>query len=140
MNYLAHAYLSFNNEKVLVGNMISDFVKGSTRFRYERLIQEGIMLHRKIDAYTDSHEMTRQVKEIFRPEYRLYSGPIVDIIYDHFLAKDATMFEKDRLMAFTHEVYEVLEKYAAILPARFLYMLPYMKSENWLFNYQFHTG
>ncbi|HEY8657933.1 MAG TPA: hypothetical protein VIL78_02790, partial [Hanamia sp.] len=86
MNYLAHAFLSFNNADILTGNMISDFVKGKAKFDYPGEIQKGIHLHRLIDSFTDSHEVTARAKKFFRPQYRLYSGAFVDIVYDHFLA------------------------------------------------------
>ena len=90
MNFLAHAYLSFQHPGVTVGNMISDFVKGSKKDTLPYDVRQGVMLHRAIDAYTDSHEVIGSVKAFFRPHYRLYSGAIVDIIFDHFLATDAT--------------------------------------------------
>jgi acyl carrier protein phosphodiesterase len=141
MNYLAHAYLSYNHPQVLVGNMISDFVKGKAQFRYERLIQVGIQLHRRIDSFTDDHEMTRQAKEFFRPYYRLYSGAIVDVLYDHFLANDVDIFNEGHpLQLFSQRTYQLLEEQAAHLPERFLLMLPYMKAQDWLANYQFRLG
>jgi acyl carrier protein phosphodiesterase len=140
MNYLAHAYLSFNHPQVLVGNMISDFVKGKARFEYERLVQAGIQLHRDIDCFTDTHEATREAREIFRPQYRLYSGAIVDVLYDHFLATDPEEFSDASLLQFTQTAYSHLEQHAADLPGRFLLMLPYMKSENWLYNYRYPFG
>ncbi len=86
MNFLAHALLSFGDEDFLTGNMISDFVKGKRKFDYPVAIQKGIHLHRMIDEFTDFHPITEKAKELFRYDYRLYSGPFVDIVYDHFLA------------------------------------------------------
>ncbi len=93
MNYVAHAYLSFNQPEILVGNMISDFVKGKTKFNYSPGIQNGITLHRAIDEFTDAHPATKRAKEFFRPAYRLYSGAFVDIVYDHFLSLDTKEFK-----------------------------------------------
>ena len=141
MNYLAHAYLSYNHPQVLVGNMISDFVKGKAQFRYERLIQVGIQLHRRIDSFTDDHDATRRAKEVFRPYYRLYSGAIVDVLYDHFLANDENIFHTAHpLLQFTQETYAVLEEHTVHLPERFVVLLPYMKTQNWLYNYQYRLG
>ena len=92
MNYLAHAYLSFDDREILTGNIISDFVKGKKKFNYPSRIQAGIMLHRLIDNFTDEHAATREAKEFFRPHYRLYSGAFIDVVYDHFLATDETEF------------------------------------------------
>lgn len=121
--------------------MISDFVKGKAQFRYERLIQVGIQLHRSIDSFTDDHEATRRAKEVFRSYYRLYSGAIVDVLYDHFLANDETIFnDANPLLSFSEQTYAVLEEYTVHLPERFVVMLPYMKTQNWLYNYQYRLG
>ncbi len=100
MNFLAHAYLSFDHPEILVGNMISDFVKGNARFQYAEAIQQGITLHRRIDCFTDGHEATKNMKDFFREYYRLYSGPITDILYDHFLANDAEFFRTIHFLNF----------------------------------------
>ena len=88
MNYLAHVVLSFDQPEILTGNMISDFVKGKTKFNFSPIVQKGIHLHRLIDTFTDFNPVTKKAKEFFRPEYRLYSGAFVDVVYDHFLAND----------------------------------------------------
>jgi acyl carrier protein phosphodiesterase len=140
MNYLAHALLSFNQPQILLGNMISDFVKGRKKFAYPVNVQHGIQLHRDIDTFTDAHSATAKAKEIFRPHYRLYSGAIVDVVYDYFLANDETIFPSDSLYSFTSSVYEQLEEQNNWLPQPFLYMLPYMKRDNWLYNYRTKEG
>ena len=140
MNFLAHAYLSFGNRKILVGNMISDFVKGAAKNRFPADIRQGIELHRAIDSFTDLHPATKKAKEIFRPSYRLYSGAIMDILYDHFLARDTMIFSKDSLQQFTGEVYAALEEEAVHLPVHFVQVLYYMKMEDWLYHYQYEEG
>jgi len=140
MNYLAHAYLSFDHPEILVGNLISDFVKGKKKFAYPRGIQQGITLHRIIDTFTDGHEATKAAKEIFRPHYRLYSGAFVDVVYDHFLAIDENEFSEVSLFNFSQEIYTVLEKHGEWLPEPFAAMFPYMKTQNWLFNYRIPRG
>ncbi|MBN8788754.1 MAG: DUF479 domain-containing protein [Terrimonas sp.] len=140
MNYLAHAYLSFNDADVLVGNMISDFVKGKQKDSYPAGIHKGIMLHREIDSFTDAHPATAKAKEFFRPAYRLYSGAFIDIVYDHFLANDNIIFPEKALMDFSQATYSILDKYNNDLPLTFKAMLPYMKQHNWLFNYRYRWG
>jgi acyl carrier protein phosphodiesterase len=140
MNYLGHAYLSFHSPQLLVGNMISDFVKGSDQFLFSGNIQKGIALHRMIDEFTDSHPTTKKAMEIFRPYYRLYSAPIMDILYDHFLANDEDLFDDVSLKEFAYDTYQQLENNALHLPSRFLFMLTYMKAENWLYNYKYVEG
>ncbi len=92
MNYLAHAYLSFGDSNVLVGNMISDFIKGKKQYDYPLAIQHGIQLHRAIDSFTDAHPATKNIAAIFKPRYRLYGGAFADIVYDHYLANDTVIF------------------------------------------------
>jgi acyl carrier protein phosphodiesterase len=140
MNYLGHAYLSFNSPQILVGNMISDFVKGKEQFMFSGNIQKGIALHRAIDEFTDHHPATQKAMEIFRPYYRLYSAPIMDILFDHFLANDQTFFNEASLKEFTQNTYRHLEINSVHLPARFLQVFTYMKTEDWLYNYKYAEG
>ena len=140
MNYLAHAYLSFDHEEILVGNLISDFVKGKNKFNYPEEIQKGIALHRAIDTFTDAHEATKLAKNVFRPHYRLYSGAFVDVVYDHFLATDANEFSEETLRIFSEKVYSILDKHIEYLPMPFARMFPYMKLQNWLLNYRSKWG
>lgn len=139
MNFLAHAYLSFQHPEILVGNMISDFVKGKKKFDYPAAILKGIMLHRAIDEYTDRHPATKQAAGFFHTEYRLYSSAFIDIVYDHFLANDLRIFTPSHpLEAFAADTYRQLEPLSNYFPTPFYQMFPYMKSQNWLLNYR-HT-
>ncbi len=141
MNYLAHAYLSFDEPEILTGNMISDFVKGKTKYSYPDGIQKGIQLHRSIDSFTDNHPATARAKSYFRKDYRLYSGAFVDVVYDHFLACDANQYMTyGNLESFSKGVYLSLEKYYALLPTGFRNMFPYMRKHNWLYNYRLKEG
>ena len=140
MNYLAHAYLSFNRPGILVGNMISDFVKGKKKYEYPEEIQQGILLHREIDRFTDTHVATREAKEIFRPAYRLYAGALMDVVYDHFLALDENEFTDEDLKIFTINTYALLDQFTVHFPEKFSMMYPYMKAHNWLYNYRYRQG
>lgn len=132
--------MSFDQPEILVGNMISDFVKGKKKFDYPSGIQKGIQLHRFIDTYTDAHPATARAKEVFRPHYRLYSGAIIDVLYDHFLAIDTSVFGIQSLSAFTEKTYNLLEQYRQWFPASFAAMFPYMKTQNWLLGYSTREG
>lgn len=120
--------------------MISDFVKGKKKFDYPAEVQLGIHLHREIDRFTDEHEATREAKQVFRPAYRLYSGAFVDVAYDHFLANDETEFSEETLFDFAKATYAELDRQAGWMPERFAHMFPYMKQQNWLFNYRTRWG
>jgi acyl carrier protein phosphodiesterase len=141
MNFLAHAHLSFNQPQIVVGNMISDFVKGRLQFDYPPIIQKGIQLHRAIDNFTDTHEVTKEIKFFFRPQYRLYAGAFTDVVYDHFLANDSAEFltETD-LKTFALSTYQILETNFDLLPQNFQQVLPYMTKYNWLYNYKSREG
>lgn len=140
MNFLAHAYLSFNHPEILVGNMISDFVKGKKKFEYSQGIQHGIALHRQIDLFTDEHEATKEARQFLKPAVGLYSGAFVDVAYDHFLANDINEFTDASLNNHAINTYSILTKYYDVLPATLQSMLPYMQSQNWLYNYKSITG
>ena len=141
MNYLAHAHLSFGRPQILVGNMISDFVKGKKQFDYSLPIQKGIRLHRSIDSFTDAHPVTKEMKQVFRPAYGLYAGAFTDIVYDYFLANDKNEFSSNAaLEQFSYETYTILEGQLTGLPLIFQQMFPYMKSYNWLYNYRNQWG
>ncbi|MGN6604339.1 MAG: ACP phosphodiesterase [Ginsengibacter sp.] len=141
MNYLAHAYLSFNDSFLLTGNMISDFVKGKKKFEYPLAIQKGIALHRAIDEFTDFHPVISKAKELFREEYRLYSAPLVDIVFDHFLAVDTEQFsEHNALKLFAEKTYQQLLENTFHFPESFQRIFPYMRSQDWLYGYSFKEG
>jgi acyl carrier protein phosphodiesterase len=140
MNYLAHAYLSFDKPGILVGNMISDFVKGKKQYDYPVTIQQGIRLHRAIDNYTDQHDATREAKVFFKASVGLYAGAFVDVVYDHFLATDEDQFSEEGWRIFSQNVYRDLAANADFFPEKFARMFPYMRSQDWLFNYRFDWG
>jgi acyl carrier protein phosphodiesterase len=140
MNYLAHAYLSFEKPGILVGNMISDFVKGRKQYEFPITIQQGIRLHRAIDNYTDQHDATRAGKFYFKSSVGLYAGAFMDIVYDHFLANDVSQLPGEGWKQFSQNVYAGLEESSVFLPEKFARMLPYMRSQDWLFNYRFDWG
>lgn len=132
--------MSFNDPEILLGNLISDFVKGKKKFDLPQGIQNGITLHRAIDTFTDTHEATRKAKEVFRPHYRLYAGALVDVLYDHFLATDESEFSEQSLLDFSQKVYSSIDKQEQWFPEHFALMFPYMKEHNWLYNYRTRWG
>jgi acyl carrier protein phosphodiesterase len=136
MNFLAHQLLSGGDHQLMVGNFIADFVKGRTALgQFEREIVKGIELHRAIDAFTDTHPVVAQSKDRLRSKYRHYSGVIVDVFYDHFLARYWNHYHPTPLSDFAQTVYQVMEEHHSILPNEVRQMLPYMSRGNWLVNY-----
>lgn len=137
MNYLAHAWLSFHQPEIVVGNMISDFVKGKKQYEFSPGIQKGIRLHRAIDNFTDTHPATKKLKAFYHPHYRLYSGAFTDVTYDHFLANDINEFPSaEALKAFSAATYTILEAHFSVLPPGFQRLFPYMRSQDWLYHYR----
>jgi acyl carrier protein phosphodiesterase len=135
MNYLAHIYLSGNNKEIAIGNFISDSVRGNKYKSFPKEIQKGILLHREIDTFTDAHEIFRKSTKRLHKNYGHYSGVIVDIFYDHFLAKNWENYSDIPLEEFTTSFYKVLDANFDILPQRVQHLMPYLVKDNWLLNY-----
>ncbi len=141
MNFLAHVYLSGDDTQLMIGNFIADFVKGrNLGDRYSAEIVQGIELHRAIDKFTDQHEVVQSSKDRLRPKYRHYSGVIVDMYYDHFLAKNWEAFHKMPLADFALRFYSVITAHESILPEDVQRMMPYMIRGNWFLNYAYKEG
>lgn len=140
MNFLAHAYLSFGIEEVLVGNFAADFIKGKDIQRYDKAILIGILLHREIDAFTDSHPLVRAGQSYLRPRFRHYSTVITDIFFDYFLGKNWDKYSDFSLEKFVDQTYTILERHLPFLPDSFREMFIWMKSQNWLYHYRELAG
>ena len=140
MNYLAHAYLSGEDEGILIGNFIADAVKGKTMNEYSDEVRRGIILHRFIDEFTDNHPLHKASRAKLHQRYGHYSGVLIDIFYDHFLAKNWQDYSKVSLEEYTDWLYKLLGDHRQILPERIQYMLKYMIPQNWLLNYAHFEG
>ena len=135
MNYLAHVYLSGDNEETLIGNFIADHVKGKAIMGFSDGIKAGIKLHREIDQFTDSHPQFLESKKRLAHNYRKYAGVIVDMFYDHFLAANWQDYSDEDLQLFTQRVYRIMMNRYLKLPKKTKYILPFMAKSNWLMNY-----
>ena len=109
MNFLAHIYLSGDNDLVTIGNFIADGVKGNDYKKFPEELQTGILLHRAIDTYTDAHDTVKQSTRRLHQRYSHYSGVIVDILYDHFLAKNWDNYSNIPLAIYAERFYDSLE-------------------------------
>jgi len=137
MNFLAHIYLSGQDELIKIGNFMADTVKGKNYQDYPKKIKTGILLHRFIDSYTDSHVVFRRTTRRLHPNYGHYSGVLADMFYDHFLCKNWQKYSNENLYHFVQKFYVSMRKNRNILTERAKNMLPYMERANWLYNYQF---
>ena len=107
MNYLAHILLSGDNPEIIIGNFMADSIKGKQYKIYPEQVQIGVLLHRHIDTFTDNHHIVRQSTKRLHKKYSHYSGVIVDIFYDHFLAKNWDLYSAIPLDLFVQEVYQL---------------------------------
>jgi acyl carrier protein phosphodiesterase len=140
MNFLAHIYLSGDNDLIKIGNFMADGIRGK---HYDYLpfeVQKGIVLHRAIDTYTDAHPVFRQSTKRLHSRYHHYAGVIVDVFYDHFLAKNWASYSNEKLEDFVERFYQSLETHQEILTEKTVHMKPYMIQHNWLVNYQYTKG
>lgn len=135
MNFLAHIYLSGDDDDVTIGNFIADGIKGKRYLNYPPGISKGIVLHRAIDTFTDAHSTVHQSTARLHKNYGHYSGVIVDILYDHFLAKNWSQYHSQPLADYVEDFYTLLRENFTSLPARIQRMMPYMMADNWLLNY-----
>lgn len=135
MNFLAHLYLSGNDEQLMIGNFIADSVKGSAFKNYSEGIAKGIRLHRAIDFYSDNHPVFLQSVIRLRPNYRKYAGVIVDIFYDHFLAKNWKDYSEKPLEQYADEVHSLMMKNVFQMPANSLMFLKYAMRTNRMVSY-----
>lgn len=135
MNFLAHIYLSGSNHQIQIGNFIADGIRGNQFLHFEKDIQKGIRLHREIDSFTDNHPVFRITKHRLHEEFGHYSGVIVDIFYDHILAKNWNQYHETSLAVFAQQFYQILEKNKEIFTPKIQNMQTYMIAQNWLLSY-----
>lgn len=140
MNFLAHLYLSGNNDSIKIGNFMADGIRGKQFEDFPTEIKKGILLHRAIDSYTDAHPVFRQSTNRLHQNYHHYSGVIVDVFYDHFLAKNWSTYSSEKLEEFVDRFYESLSENQAILTLKTQNLMPYMIKQNWLVSYRSVDG
>jgi acyl carrier protein phosphodiesterase len=140
MNFLAHLYLSFNNEEIMIGNFIADHVKGKQITQFSEGIRSGILLHRAIDTFTDTHPVVDASKARLRPAFRKYAPVVADVFYDHFLASEWNKVSDVPLNEFSDQFFNIAFSNILKLPERTQRMLPVMKEHDWLNNYSTVTG
>lgn len=140
MNFLAHLYLSGDNDFIKIGNFMADGIRGKQYLHFPDEIKKGIILHRAIDTYTDSHDIFKQSTKRLHEKYHHYAGVIVDILYDHFLAKNWTKYSNENLEHFITRFYNSLYDNFDVLTEKTQDLMPYMIQQNWLSSYQTIEG
>lgn len=132
MNFLAHFYLSGNDTGLLLGNFLADSVKGKKYLEYPPEVQKGILMHRFIDHFTDTHPVTERTKQKLRPRFHHYAPVVVDVFFDHFLARNWSRFSTISLELYAQQVYDKLQVESAIFPEKSKHILKYMRMHDWL--------
>jgi len=135
MNYLAHLHLGGPAPHQLLGSLYGDFVKGPLDGRWPQAIEAGIRLHRRIDLFTDTHPLVRDARALFPAARRRVSGILLDLFFDHCLARDWADYAEVPLPTFTGQVYRVLADQAA-LPGALARIAPRMAEQDWLGSYR----
>ncbi|REJ82321.1 MAG: DUF479 domain-containing protein [Bacteroidetes bacterium] len=140
MNFLAHTLLSGDDVDLMIGNFIADYVKGNKKDHYPEPIRKGIILHRYIDDFTDHHPVQLKSRHRLFERHGHYSGVLVDLFYDHFIAKNFHEFSSVSLEEFTTRTYNLLIQNAEFLPERVKEFLPFMIEKNWMLSYESLEG
>tara|TARA_R110002020_G_scaffold51730_1_gene146218 strand:+ start:988 stop:1590 length:603 start_codon:yes stop_codon:yes gene_type:complete len=135
VNFLAHIYLSGDNDLITIGNFMADGIKGTRYLKFPPDIQKGIILHRAIDTFTDAHPIVKKSTRRLHKKYSHYSGVIVDILYDHFLAKNWDQYHPQPLADYVANFYQMLDENFELLTPRIQKMVPFMVADNWLLSY-----
>ncbi len=141
MNHVAHCYLSFGDEDTLLGNFIADFVKGNRWQAYPSGVQRGILLHRRIDSFTDTHAATHECTALLRPYAGRYAGPVMDILFDHLLVKDWALHAPAQpFLEFKADTYAMLARRVGEMPENLQRSLPKMIENDFIDTYGRRDG
>ena len=140
MNFLAHQYLSMNIPAIKAGNLLGEYVRGNKYEKYSSMIQKGVLLHRRIDDFTDNHEVVLNLSKEMQPVFRKYSPVILDVFFDYCLAKNWWKFSEESLQSFCNQTYLDLESFSPQLPMEVQGVITSMQEHNWLYHYQSLEG
>lgn len=140
MNYLAHIYLAENSDESRLGNFLGDFVNKSLENNYDYFIRQGIFMHRKLDTFTDSNAVFLESKKRISDSNRRFAGVLIDMFYDHFLAKNWCQYSTVPLEEYADNFYSILNGFYYCLPDKLTGRMPYMIEENWLVSYRHIDG
>lgn len=136
MNYLFHLFLAGSDPASKLGNLMGDFVKGPLDDRYSPPITRGMRMHRSVDRYSHDHPVIRRSRQRLDPALRHTRGLLIDIFYDHFLARNWESLHSEPLEVFAAGVYTILQQYFSQLPHPMQKIVPRMIDGNWLVSYR----
>lgn len=135
MNFLAHCYLSCSNEDILIGNFITDFISKKQSDTYSGDVKLGIELHRKIDAFTDTHEASLELRKMLRANHGKYAPVVVDLVWDYYLCLNWSLYSGNALPIFTSDIYKIINKNKALLPPKLESKIDGMIADDFLLAY-----
>jgi len=144
MNFLAHLALSGDSPNVIMGNFTGDFIKG--KLTPERLkmwpedLGKGVMLHREIDRFTDTHPELKRMKRLMAPRFGKWSGVVSDIYFDYFLANHFETYYPVNLDTFVTKIHKVITENKGLIPSSMIPLADAMISQEWLRRYQNMEG
>lgn len=138
MNFLAHLHLADISQTSLGANLAGDFAKGNIQ-QFPKHLQQGLWLHRQIDKLTDSHELTRELVRTFPKPLARVAPVLMDLAFDHMLAKYWEEYHHQPLATFCNKAYESLRQTPS-LPKGLTQLAPVMEQQNWLLSYQSREG
>lgn len=136
MNFLAHAFLAGTEPADRLGAMLGDFVKGPLPAGLPPDVAAGVALHRRIDSFADAHPAFRRSRARVSRRRQRYGGIMVDMFYDHLLARHWNDFSDEPIESFSAGIYALLEAHSQLLPQRLTEVLVFMKRDNWLVSYR----
>ena len=140
MNYLAHLFLAGPDPEARLGNLMGDFVKGPVPAELPAALQQGIVLHRRIDRFTDSHPVFRRSRRRLSPEFRRYGGILIDVFYDHLLIRHWHDYHRQALDDFIDDVHQLLLRRLPALPATMQRSMRYLLANDLLRSYRHPAG
>jgi acyl carrier protein phosphodiesterase len=140
VNFLAHLYLAGEDEDHIVGQVLADFLERGWRDRVSAGVLRGVRLHQKADLFTDRHDVFRRSRDRLPLELRRYAGIVVDIFYDHVLARNWDQFHSTPLEEFAQSRYRILEARTEEMTERLKAALPAMVTNDWLTSYRSADG
>jgi len=140
LNFLAHIFLARYSDDAMLGALLGDFVKPHSGFAFSAEVEREILIHRKVDAFTDSHPLVLHAKTLFPGPSRRFAGILLDVFYDHVLAANWTQYADVPLAPFVARFYQVLDDKADLLPPRLAGAAPYMVTQDWLGSYVDYAG
>ncbi|MBA5628371.1 acyl carrier protein phosphodiesterase [Moheibacter lacus] len=135
MNFLAHQYLSFHNSEIQLGNLYGEIVRGKDYLHFEKGLQNGILLHREIDTFTDAHDLVKNSTQKFHEKYGKYAPVIVDVLYDYLLIKNWETYSQVPFDQFVQDCYALFSENFETFPPKLQFIIQHLLEHDWFHNY-----